>query len=115
MSNIIENYNKALQDIYDHVGFKEDWVVYPIDTSTIEMYWDIEWDKVMFAESKEEFLEMEYNYYEDELYKQRFYEKHVYEGSEYTLVFCDPHTDDMKWFRIFKNDLRFKDYDKDER
>lgn len=33
---LIENYQKALQDIYDHVGFVEDWVVYPIDVISIK-------------------------------------------------------------------------------
>ena len=28
---LIKNYENALQAIYDHVGFKEDWVIAPID------------------------------------------------------------------------------------
>ena len=28
---LISNYENALQAIYDHVGFKEDWVIAPID------------------------------------------------------------------------------------
>jgi len=38
--NIIENYKKSLQAIYDHIGFEEDWVVYPIDDRT-QMYWKL--------------------------------------------------------------------------
>ncbi len=39
-NNLMKNYSKALQDIYDHVGFVEDWVIYPIDDRT-DYYWDI--------------------------------------------------------------------------
>lgn len=28
---MIKKYQESLQEIYDHVGFVEDWVVYPLD------------------------------------------------------------------------------------
>jgi hypothetical protein len=37
---LLNNFNTAKQAIYEHVGFKEDWVVYPIDDRT-EMLWKI--------------------------------------------------------------------------
>ena len=36
--NLMKKFNDAKQAIYDHVGFKEDWVIYPIDDNT-EMFW----------------------------------------------------------------------------
>lgn len=99
---IIEDYNNALQAIYDHVGFKEDWVVCPID-DCLEMFWNTDGDTVFFAESKKDFNEQDGKYYEDEVYKQRFYSKWVYEGEDFTLIFCDPNVDGMKYFRIFDN------------
>ena len=104
---IIKNYNNALQAIYDHVGFVEDWVVCPIDDQT-DMYWCIDGDFCRFASTEEDVRdeEDEGGYYEDSIYKQRFYDKYVYEGEEFTMVFCDTHTDNMKWFRIFDNEKR---------
>lgn len=113
--NIIENYNKSLQDIYNHVGFKEDWVVYPIDDAT-EYYWYTENDYVRYAKTEKELnisWKVEENieigdYYEDEIYKQRFYDKWVYVGIDYTMIFCDPHVDGMRYFRLFDNKKRIK-------
>ena len=101
---LIENYEKAKQAIYDHVGFEEDWVVCPIDDCT-DKYWfiDAENEEVHYADTKDELFE-EDNHYVDEIYKQRFYDKWVYVGKDFTMVFCNPGVDGMKWFRIFAND-----------
>ena len=41
MNKLVEDYKKALDAIYDHVGFKEDWVICPLDDCT-EMFWEID-------------------------------------------------------------------------
>ncbi len=97
---LIENYKNSLQAIYDHVGFVEDWVIYPIDDQT-DYFWEVIGDSVQWGPTINE-IEM----YKDDIYKQRFYEKHIYEGLEFTMIFCDPHVDGMKWFRIFDNKKR---------
>jgi hypothetical protein len=102
---LIENYQKALEAIYAHVGFKEDWVVYPLDDQT-DSYWNEDGESVMWADSVEEFESESGNYYQDEIYKQRFYSKWVYEGKDFTMIFCNPMTDGMKWFRLFDNNKR---------
>lgn len=88
--SIISNYNKALQDLYKHVGFKEDWVVCPIDDQT-DCFWSVDVDKngggsVKFAETMEKF-NSDGDYYLDDIYTQRFYDKWVYRGEKYTMVF----------------------------
>jgi hypothetical protein len=103
--NIIENYEKSLQAIYDHVGFEESWVVAPIDDQT-DKYWNYDDDSVYFADSIDEFKTEDGNFYSDEIYKQRFYDKWVYEGKDFTMIFCNPSVDGMKWFRIFDNNKR---------
>lgn len=105
---LMKNYNNALQTLYDHVGFEEDWVVCPIDDST-ECFWTIDenQDFVRFADTME-VLASDGEYYEDEVYKQRFYKKHVYRGEKLTMVFCDTHTDGMKYFRFFDNSKEIK-------
>ncbi len=105
--NIIENYNKALKEIYEHVGFTEDWVICPIDDAT-EYFWTVDKDEVRYADSVEELESGEGNSYSDEIYTQRFYSKWVYEGEKYTMIFCDPHVDGMKYFRIFDNSKNIK-------
>lgn len=105
--NLIEKYCNALDDIYNHVGFKADWVVYPIDDCT-EYYWKIIGDnpfeqEVAYHEEHLQVVVLDGNHYQDEIYTQRFYEKWIYEGKEYTMIFCDSHTDGMKYFKVFAN------------
>ena len=105
---IIENYLKAKQELYDHVGFVKNWIVCPIEDET-DMFWQIiNNESVRFAETEEKF-NSDGDYYEDEIYTQRFYKKHVYRGEEYTMIFCNPGVDGMKWFRIFSNDKEIKE------
>lgn len=104
--NVITKYNKALQDLYKHVGFVEDWVVCPIDDQT-DCFWSVDLDKngggsVKFAETMDKF-NSDGDYYLDDIYTQRFYDKWIYRGEKYTMIFCDPHVDGMKWFRVFDN------------
>lgn len=95
---IMDNYNESLQKIYDHVGFVEDWVIYPISDET-DKIWDIrDNESVVYADSKEEFDSEDGNYYEDEIYTQRFYKKHIYEGKDFTMIFTNPNVDGMKYF-----------------
>jgi len=103
----LNNYKEALQELYDHVGFVEDWVVYPIDDAT-EYVWAIDRDIIKYADSIEEFNNEEGNYYEDEIDTPFCYKKHVYEGEDFTMIFCDPNVDGMKWFRIFDNTKKIK-------
>lgn len=105
-NNIIENYKKALNDLYEHVGFVEDWVVYPIDDQT-DMIWCCDGKTVKSAETLEQ-MNSDGDYYLDDVYTQRFYKKHIYEGKDYTMIFCDPGVDEMKWFRVFDNTKRIE-------
>jgi hypothetical protein len=102
---LLENYNNALQSIYNHVGFTEDWVVYPILDNS-KYFWFIDGGEVGYADSINELENEEGNYYSGSIHCQRFYEKHVYEGKDYTLVFLDTHTDGMKYFSIFDNNKK---------
>jgi hypothetical protein len=104
---IIENYKKALQSIYDHVGFVEDYVVYPIADST-DMYWDTDGETVWYAEDKDDVLNRTGNHYEAEVYTQRFYNKWVYEGKDFTMIFTNPGVDGMKYFSLFDNSKRLR-------
>ena len=98
-------FEEAKQALFDHVGFTPDWVEYAINDST-EMLWDIIGDneEVKYATEMEHFETGDC--YSSEIYTQRFYSKHVYEGEEFTMIFCDPHTDGCKWFEIFRNSNR---------
>ena len=102
---LLENYKKSLQDIYDHVGFVEDYVFYPID-DCLKYFWKKVDDTIYYADSMEELENEEGNFYTAEIYTQRFYSKWIYEGAEMTMIFLNPGVDGMKYFSLFDNTKR---------
>lgn len=112
--NIIDDFEKAKQAIYDHVGFVEDYVIYPIENRT-EMYWKLVDNcffggkGVRFAKTTDELNSNNDDFYEDQIYTQRFYKKWVYRGKQYTMIFVDTHTDGNKFFAIYDNNKEVKD------
>ncbi len=104
---LIQDFNKAKQALYDHVGFVEDYVVYAIEDRT-EMVWKIEDDfSVIFSETKDK-IYSDGDYYKDVIYTQRFYEKHVFRGAQLTMIIVDTQTDGNKFFVFFDNDKEIK-------
>lgn len=105
--NIVEKYEKAKQELYNHIGFKEDWVVFPL-INCIESYWDYDKYSVYYSDVKKDVMTLNGEHYENEIYTQRFYDKWIYKGKNFTMIFCDPHVDGMKWFRVFDNTKRVR-------
>ena len=44
----------------------------------------------------------------NDIYTQRFYDKWVWRGKDYTMIFCDTHTDGNKFFGIYDNKKEVK-------
>ena len=108
---LTEDYDKALQALYDHVGFVEDWVVYAVDDNT-EIFWQVQGDsvdnqEVKSAETMEKF-NSDGDYYQHEIYTQRFYPKWVYRGEELTMIIVATGVDGNKFFAFYSNDKEVK-------
>lgn len=103
---LIEKFNTALLELYNHVGFTPDFVVYPIDDCT-ECYWSEDGNYVRYVEKLEDYNNHEYGW-KDQIYTHRFYDKWVYRGKDLTMIFCDPKVDFAKWFRVFDNSKEVK-------
>ncbi len=99
----MEAFQAAKSALYDHVGFTEDWTVYPVDDRT-STFWFIDEDSthVRFAKSMEDLLS-DGDYFQNSIYTQRFYPKWVYRGEKMTMIFVDTHTDGNKFFAFFAN------------
>ena len=106
--SLMEDLIKAKQALWDHVGFEEDYVVYAIEDRT-NYFWSVDEAAKTnkFAESIDQY-NSDGDYYEDEIYTQRFYSKHVYRGADFTMVFVDTHTDGNKFFAIYDNTKEVK-------
>ncbi len=96
MDKTIDKYFDLQKEIFDHVGYVEDWKVIPLDDRR-NMYWNVDKDEktsCKYASNKKD--------------TQRFLPKWVYRGPEFTIVCCDPHTDGNHFLAIFRNDMEVK-------
>lgn len=112
---LLDQYKSFEKQIHDYFGYVEDWVVIPLEDNR-EMFWHLSGegpgDTVRYAGTLEDLLDDEAGeYYEDEIYTQRFLPKWVYYGEEYTMVCSNPMVDGNKFLRIFSNDKRVKNLD----
>lgn len=103
--DLIKNYQQALNAIYEHVGFKEDWVVFPLDDKT-DKFWHENGENVCYADTEKDLESHDGSCCSEDIHRQRFYDKWVYSGERFTMIFCNPHTDGMRWFRLFDNQKR---------
>ena len=105
----LKEYFKLQKEIYDYFGYKEDWVVIPIEDAT-DYFWHLtgegHGDEVWFGEDKEGALSPMYS---NEIYTQRFLPKWVYRGKDYTMICVDTHTDGNKFLQIFDNSKEIRE------
>ncbi len=97
---LINNYNNALQELYDHVGFVEDWTLYPIADHT-DLFWTIHSDEIRSAKTADQVGTG--HGYVSYIHFDRFYKKSIFEGKDFTMIFDNPQVDGMIWFSIFDN------------
>lgn len=98
---ILDEYLNLQKEIYNYFGFEENWVVIPIDDRR-KYFWRIVDEDIIYGH-KEDIIYDSGDYYSDEIYKQRFYNKWVYRGEEYTMVMVDTHIDGNKFLAIYDN------------
>lgn len=83
MKNIIKQYKNAIEDIYKHVGFEENILSYPL-----EIYTDVYWynnDENVYLSCEDWTVDTDFCF---PIFKSRCYNKSIYIGRSYTLIFC---------------------------
>jgi len=110
LENTLTSYFRIQREIYEYFGYKEDWEVIPIEDRT-QYTWQLQGREatigegyggaVRFWRTPEELASEDY--YQDDIYTQRFLPKWVYRGAEYTMIVVDTHTDGNKFLAIFDN------------
>lgn len=104
---LLDEYNSITTKIFEYFGYVEDWCIYPIQDYR-DHWWRINGSEddgsVQFAEVPltDEIIKSG-EYYENEIYTQRFLDKWVYRGPEYTMILVDTHIDGNKFLQIFDN------------
>jgi hypothetical protein len=128
MNALLQNFISARDAVYDHCGFKEGWITFPIESGDIEKYWYIE-NEVWKQDGTEEEAESTFDgtlrmadtvdklkdedkrdYYESSLVRHRFFHgKSVYRGKDLTLVIGEPPVDGMRWLYVLDNAKEIKE------
>lgn len=105
---LLNEYFRLQDRIYEYFDYLEDWVVIPLDDNT-GMYWRLiggegVGGQVRFAKTPELLDDPGLNYYSCPIYTQRFLPKWVYRGEDYTMICADTQTDGNKFLMVFSND-----------
>ena len=100
------------KQIFEYFGYKEDWRILPLEDCR-----DVEWRIIsngggwtvqclqnggVFGNEDDE------DCFEYEIYTQRFLDKWVYRGEEFTMILVDTHTDGNQFLSIFTNSKEVK-------
>lgn len=105
--NIIERFDNAKQVLYDHIGFIENYLIYPIVNRT-ETFWQLSPTESSVKFAKEKFISSDGKYYFNLIFTNRYYNKSIYHGKELTMIFVDLTIDNIKYFAFFSNDKEIK-------
>ena len=110
----LTQYFEAEKAVHAHIGYTEQWRVYPLEDST-GMYWHLHNGKIYFAESIEA---LQYGLTEEGLFespsefdKADYYGEYIegtYKGDQYTGFTMDTHTDGNSFLSIFDNSKEVK-------
>jgi hypothetical protein len=102
---LLDDYLTLKEQVFEYFGYVEDYRAIPIEDSR-EFYWRLYGEgpgDVQFSENESKLDDPEMDYYENEIYTQRFLPRWVYRGKEFTMVCVDTHTDGNQFMRIFDN------------
>ena len=114
IDKLLKTYNQTLKDIHEAFGYVEDWVTIPLQDLT-----DEEWglrisdgkhkcDGLMYLNGSGILcygdFDDENNYYESEIYTQRFLPKWIYKTETHTMISVNTGCDGNKYLSILSND-----------
>jgi hypothetical protein len=102
---LLSDFFDLQQKVFDYFGYVENWRAIPLDDAR-EYYWRLFGEgpgTVCFASTEVELKDCVGNYYENEIYTQRYLPKWVYRGADYTMICVDTHTDGNKFLQVFDN------------
>ena len=99
---LMEAYNKALQDLCDHVGFVKDWISRSVKDKT-KLNWEIDHTHKLLEPYRT--LRISNNEISTDLI---FDSTQLYRGEKLTMILVRNCMEDYKFFAIFSNDKEIK-------
>lgn len=99
----LTKYFDLQEKIFKHIGYEENWRVYPLDDQT-DQYWMIIDHEVIHGDTVKDIMDDENgNYYSSSLLRDRFLKTSIYRGNKYTGVLVDTQVDGNRFLTIFAN------------
>lgn len=108
---MLDQYFSLQQQIYDYFGYKEDWVVLPLEDKR-GMHWFLTDRETALVHSPKPFTEESIEFGK-QIYSYEvtapFLPRYVYRAEDYTLIAIDTRTDGNRLLLIFDNKLECTD------
>lgn len=105
LNELIQVYDDTLSQIHAAFGYKEDWRAIPLDDQR-HCWWFLRENEVVFGDDEHPYDPQgihDGHCYINEIYRQRYLPKWVYETPTHTMICVDTHTDGNKFLQIFTN------------
>ena len=102
---LLDREQETRKEIFEYFGYAENYRVLPLDDAR-ECYWKLDGEgpgNVLFAEKEEDVRLETGNHYSNVIYTQRFLQKWVYRGKDFTMIVVDTHIDMNQLLQIFDN------------
>ena len=113
--DLLNQYFALQEKIFSYFGYQEDWRAIPLDDRT-DTHWmlfqkpdgqgEVFWSPEPFSATM---IDDGSNLYSASIYTQRFLQKWVYVGKDFTMVCVDTHVDLNKFLMVFTNEKRCED------
>src|ERR1700733_7703846 len=102
--NALDTYFEMRRSVFAYFGYEENWRAIPLDDQR-SRFWRLYGEgyggKVRDADTRKILDETDGEYYEHDIYTQRYLSKWVYRGGLYTMVCVDTRVDGNKFLMIF--------------
>jgi hypothetical protein len=102
---LLDQYFEIQRQIHEYFGYAEDWRTIPLDDRR-DYFWRLEGEgpgQLHYAETEDELFNEDGAYYMDEIFTQRHLPRWVYRGENFTMVSCNPGSDENVFLRILDN------------
>ena len=106
MNDVIERYFALRAEVFAYLGYTQDWRILPLDDCR-EFYWRLVGEgpgMVCYAGTEAELSSESGNYYECDIYTQRFLPRWVYRAKSHTMVVTNTGCDQNHLLQVFDNE-----------
>jgi hypothetical protein len=103
---LVDAFNSAKQNLFDHVGYEQDGADYAIEDADL-YYWEIDWRNIFYSDVKEDVKNIS-KCYLGYLYYDACYPQSVFRGEDLTMIVVDTRVNNEIRLFVFDNKKEIK-------